>query len=264
MTDLVFGPPDWVGVGSHKAGTTWWNDLICQHPRAIPAMIEGYSYTDGGWVGKQLQYLDRYHHDHFDLERARREYWSHFGRPEGMLCGEWTPRYAANWWSIPLLAKLAPNTKILMTLRDPVVRYESNIAHYLKHKVRDNELPVESDERGPLAAVWSEECWWWGLYVPQVRRVLEHFPRDQILFLQYEKMAENPTAEFRKTLDFLGLERFDPPEIHQRLNASGAHEGAFVLDDRQREHLALSYRDDIRDLKHILPDLDVSVWTHHR
>ena len=28
----VTGPPDFVGIGAQKAGTTWWFDAICAHP----------------------------------------------------------------------------------------------------------------------------------------------------------------------------------------------------------------------------------------
>ena len=29
----VVGPPDYVGVGTARAGTTWWDRLISAHPR---------------------------------------------------------------------------------------------------------------------------------------------------------------------------------------------------------------------------------------
>ena len=28
----IVGPPDFVGIGAQKAGTTWWFDAICAHP----------------------------------------------------------------------------------------------------------------------------------------------------------------------------------------------------------------------------------------
>ena len=32
--DEVTGPPDFVGIGAQKAGTTWWYEAVCAHPDA--------------------------------------------------------------------------------------------------------------------------------------------------------------------------------------------------------------------------------------
>ena len=46
----VIGPPDFVGIGAQKAGTTWWYDVLCAHPRV-------YSRDD---IHKERHYFGRF------------------------------------------------------------------------------------------------------------------------------------------------------------------------------------------------------------
>jgi hypothetical protein len=48
--DEVTGPPDFVGIGTQKAGTTWWYDIICAHP-------DVYSRRD---IHKERHFFGRY------------------------------------------------------------------------------------------------------------------------------------------------------------------------------------------------------------
>src|SRR5437660_746473 len=46
------GPPDWVGVGVQRAGTSWWQSLLEAHPD-----VHG-----RGWPDKELHFFDRFEH----------------------------------------------------------------------------------------------------------------------------------------------------------------------------------------------------------
>ena len=110
------GPPDFVGVGFQRCGTTRWYNLIAAHPEvARPVAM------------KELHFFDRFHSGGFteDDLAAYREY---FPRPPGQKVGEWTPLYASAPWIPPLLARSAPEARLLMILRDPVERLISGLA----------------------------------------------------------------------------------------------------------------------------------------
>jgi hypothetical protein len=50
--DWVVGPPDFVGVGTQRSGTTWWWQLLCDHP--LPRFL-----TDrAGWSNPQIDVRD--------------------------------------------------------------------------------------------------------------------------------------------------------------------------------------------------------------
>src|ERR1700683_57154 len=66
------GPPDFVGVGAQRSGTTRWFDLIVAHPQVIAPMS----------TRKELHYFDRFHSDTFTA-RAAAAYGEYFPRPQG-------------------------------------------------------------------------------------------------------------------------------------------------------------------------------------
>ena len=101
----VTGPPDFVGIGTQKAGTTWWFDAICAHP-------DVYSRND---IHKERHFFDRYAVRQFGpAERSLYHDW--FPRPSGSLTGEWTPDYLHYRWVPALLAQAAPRTRLVVLL----------------------------------------------------------------------------------------------------------------------------------------------------
>ena len=178
------GPPDFVGVGFQRCGTTRWYNLIAAHPEvARPVAM------------KELHFFDRFHSGGFGEEdlAAYREY---FPRPEGQKVGEWTPLYASAPWIPPLLARAAPQARLLMILRDPVERLISGLA--LDAAV--------ADRRGmPLSRHAPLEAFVRGLYHAELSALERHFDRSRLLVLQYERCAAEPEAELRRTFAFLGV-----------------------------------------------------------
>ena len=80
--DEITGPPDFVGIGVQKAGTTWWFDAICAHP-------DVYSRRD---IHKERHFFGRYAIEPFGSADSSL-YHDWFPRPAGTLTGEWTPDY---------------------------------------------------------------------------------------------------------------------------------------------------------------------------
>ena len=121
----VAGPPDFVGIGAQKAGTTWWFALIASHP--------GVAQRDD--IHKERHFFDRFAARSFGAEQCT-QYHGWFPRPAGMVTGEWTPDYMHLGWVPSLLADAAPRTRLLVLLRDPVERFQSGLAHHRGHRAR--------------------------------------------------------------------------------------------------------------------------------
>ena len=79
---FVVAPPDFVGVGAQRSGTSWWHGLIEAHSRVHPL----------GMGAKELHYFDERWRVGID-DGAVRRYHQLFARPPGFAGGEWTPRY---------------------------------------------------------------------------------------------------------------------------------------------------------------------------
>ena len=229
----VMGAPDFVGIGAQKAGTSWWYQLVCLHP-------DVYARPD---VHKERHFFDRYAVRPYGPEQSER-YRAWFPRPHGRLSGEWTPDYLSMPWVPDLMFEAAPEAKLLVTLRDPVDRMASGLAHVR----RDVGKVALSDEKDALIRGFYHEalCWW-----------LRRFPREQILVLQYEQCLLEPDAQIRRTYRFLGLKPFVPRELSERVNRSSE---VLTLDERTRRRLVGLYRPDVENLCNRFPEIDVGLW----
>lgn len=227
------GPPDFVGVGAQKAGTTWWRSLIGAHPDVVLGERKELHYFSDYW---RLEFRDE------DAER----YHLYFPRPEGALCGEWTPRYMSDFWTPGLLARSAPDAKILVLLRDPVARYRSGLTASLA-----GVFP-------PFHPDVAQEAMERGLYADQLERLLGAFAREQVLLLQYEVCRVNVVSELARTYRFLGLDdSFVPDGADEVINRT---EDKVDVPDETRERLAVLYRNDVIRLLDAFPEIDVTLW----
>jgi hypothetical protein len=200
-------------------------------------------------LGKEVHYFDRFWQGDAP-EGVAAEYASLFPRPSGKIVGEWTPRYLADFWAIPLLREAAPKARLLIMFRDPVARYRSAIAWLHRNA-------EEAGERVRLASV--SDAIWRGFYFEQVRHLLEFFSREQVLVLQFERCVQDPAGEMERTWRFLGL---DPPETppERLMQHKQAGRQRPELRVAIREELAKRYRDDARRLAELCPEIDLSLW----
>jgi len=231
------GPPSFIGVGGQRCGTTRWFDLISLHPEVIPPMVT-----------KELDYFDRFYAGGFTAADAAR-YHDYFPRDGDRKVGEWSPVYMSAPWIPRLLAIAAPDTRILVLLRDPVERYLSALEHNTRGA---EEQGTSLSELGPYEAFMR------GFYYAQLRGLLAHFDRSQILVLQYERCVSDPQPELRRTFEFLGVKdtAFLPGlNAHPHLQPSKP-----TLDPDTREAYARAYLDDVVSLVGSFPEIDVRLW----
>ncbi|HEY8584536.1 MAG TPA: sulfotransferase [Capillimicrobium sp.] len=239
-SDTRTGPPDYIGVGAQRSGTTWWFRVLLLHPQ-IKAAREG----DYGRK-KEVHFFDDFcarEMTQADLER----YYAMFPRAEGQIAGEWTPRYMSNVWTARLMARANPSAKILVMLRDPIERYRSGIVH------RETRAPHRRPETICADAIER------GRYAAQIERLYRHFPREQVLVLQYERCRQDGPAQFRRTLEFLGVDPDFTPEF-ERPRGSTTADGKKELWEDLRVALRTALDPDVARLPELVPDLDLSLW----
>jgi Sulfotransferase domain len=237
------GPPDFVGVGAQRAGTSWWYRAIEDHPRVV--RIEGQA--------KELHFFGRFWQGDVPDDLAER-YRRFFPRPSDAITGEWTPRYMYDFWSLRLLALCAPDARILVLLRDPVERYLSGLARQIR-------LAEEAEQ--PINLMMLADALARGLYHQQLRRVFEFFARERVLILQYERCVAEPAGELAATCRFLGLEPFGelPPRATERRRPPNPKPR---LDDAMRADLVGRLEDDVARLIELCPEVEVSLWPNFR
>lgn len=231
----VTGPPDFVGIGVQKAGTTWWHALIEAHPKvAAPPGLH-----------KERHFLSRFGTQAFGpADVAAYQGW--FPRTPGTIAGEWTPDYVAYPWVPPVLAQAAPDARLLVLLRDPVERYRSGLAHQRRFGAS-------------LTGATVADAVCRGLYHQSLTQWLGRFGADRMLVLQYERCVLDPGGQLARTYRFLDLDDdFRPPMLEQPVSA--APRPVPPLDPDVRRRLVDIYTPDVTALARLLPDVDVSLW----
>jgi Sulfotransferase domain len=229
------GPPDFVGIGVQKAGTTWWFELIVAHP----------DVSHRPTIHKERHYFAPYATSAFGPEQVH-GYHEWFPRPTGKKTGEWTPDYIFQPWVPPLLARAAPEAQLLVIVRDPVERFVSGLTH--SQLVRGSHL-------GTVVA----ESVGRGFYTAALRRWMTAFEPGRMLVLQYERCVADPAQALARTYKFLGLDdRFRPPTLRQA--SSPTRQEKVVLEPEARSRLVDLYAADVANLVEVVPDLDLSLW----
>jgi hypothetical protein len=232
-----------VGVGTQRSGTSWWLRAVEAHPEVVrpEGRVKELHFFNRLWDGDPPEdFVERYH--------------AMFPRPPEKITGEWTPGYMYYFWAAPLLAAAAPDARILTILRDPVERYLSGLSRAVRRarkEGRDLWMSELSD------AIYRS------LYHQQLERLLKHFPRDQVLVLQYERCRQDLAGQMEATHRFLGLEpvAVPPPKVEVR---SRPQRWKPQLSDQQQEELVASMRDDVQRLLALCPEIDVSLWPNFR
>lgn len=232
---LVTGPPDFVGVGAQKAGTTWWYSLIAQHPAV---------YHHDGF------HKERHFFGHFALEEfgpAQAGLYSRwFPRPPGLLSGEWTPDYMHQPWVPGMLTGSAPDAKLLVLVRDPTARFRSGVDH-----LRQRGEPLTPMALGDAVSR--------GFYSAQIARLHDAFPPERILVLVYEACVENPRRWLGETFRFLGIDdTFVPSDMAGESNRTRV--APTVLGPGVEERLNALYKPDVDLLGRLRPELDLGRW----
>jgi hypothetical protein len=229
----VAGPPEFVGIGVQKAGTTWWHDLIVAHPQV--------SARPG--LHKERHYFDRFASKSFCPSDAA-GYHGWFPRRLGTVAGEWTPDYVHLAWVPALLAQSAPETRLLVLLRDPVERLRSGLSH---HRTQRGRLTAEA---------WADAVDR-GFYDRQLAGWATWFSPDRFLVLQYERCVADPAGELARTYRFLGLDPFVPDGLSRRVSAT---RDLVPLPEDVRRRLVDLYRGDVTALAENQPKLELERW----
>ena len=232
-------PPDYVGVGTARSGTTWWDALIQAHPRIsrLPGTPKEVHFFDDRWAGSP------------DIDDIA--YHRYFARPEGQLSGEWTPGYMLDVWTPPLLRQVAPDARLLVLLRDPVERFRSG------RTLAENRFTVGSTARAAANAAFNR-----GLYADQLLRLWAAFPREQVLVLQYERCVDQTATAAAAHLRVHRPRPGDPRarcDLSRRVNESRGPKVS--LSPWQEERLIRRYAPENERLATLVPDLDLERWS---
>ena len=239
-------------AGVQKGGTTTLARHLGDHPAIGLARRKEVHFFDDekrDWSGPAAAA----YHEAFRFQRGR-------------LYGECTPAYL--FWD-PAHERIRaynPAMRFVLLFRDPVDRAFSqwsmefargNEKRTFAEAIREGRRRVKPDRWNNARRVFSyvER----GLYGRQVARLLERFPREQVLCLPSERLFATPDAALADVARFLGLPAF--PEAAREIHAKQAPRVDYPskLTRADAAHLVDVFGDDVA-LFARLTGFDTSRW----
>jgi hypothetical protein len=174
--------PNFLYIGTSKAGSTWIYDVLNRHPDIFMA------------PGKGLYFFSRHY------ERGLGWYASHFsGAADERIIGEVSHAYLYDEEACERIAETSPDMRLMVCLRDPVDRAFSE---YLDaHK--NGKLEVCFEE----ALLSEPDLLERGRYATYISRYLERFPRDQLHVAVFDDLAADPDRFAGDLFRFLKVEQ---------------------------------------------------------
>jgi hypothetical protein len=197
--------PDFVIIGGKKCGTTFLYHLLGQHPLVEPAASKELHFFDALFEQESVEWYRQC----FPAPR-----WEDGRRT---ITGEASP-YMANRPAPERMAGVVPGARLIALLRNPVERtysdYQMVTRKDREHKTFEEAVGLQqtADAEGEEGANLNDDSEYLSrsVYVDQLTRWAEFFPREQMLVLKSEDFFDDPKGTLKTALEFLDLPEWEP------------------------------------------------------
>lgn len=208
--------PDFLIIGAARCGTTSLYEYMIKHPNIEPCKVkETYFFS---------RYFDRglnWYRSLFPSELKKFYVKKILGRK--FITGEASPLYLHYPHTPKRVSKIIPNVKLIVLLRNPIDRAYS--WHYHRWKNAKTEtlsfeeaaqqenslINGEMEKMEKNENYYSEDIFYahayftTGIYVDQLKRWFNYFPREQFLIIKSEDFFSNTPLIMDKLYNFLDL-----------------------------------------------------------
>ena len=236
---------DFIVAGVQKAGTTALHYFLAKHPHIALPRDQALHFFD---QEKNFQGEPNYEtlHNNFDAGWRWR------------IAGEVTADYVYYTPALSRIARYNPAMKLIISLRNPTDRAFS---HWNMRRAKGREpldfLDAIKLDRAQITAgeLRGNAHVERGFYSPQLERVFELFPRDQVLMIKYEDFRKDYSRTLDEVFDFLGVERL--PNLKNAEQNAGPYQRKMTAEERAE--VSAIFSEDISRLEELL-GWDCSDW----
>jgi hypothetical protein len=219
--------PDAVIIGAAKSATTSLFHRLIRHPQIFQGPAED---VDGVPVARSKDKELCFFSDDPIYAKGMPWYRSHFAAAEpGQLCMEASTNYT-RWPQLPdtaeRMAKHVPDARLIYIVRHPVDRAYSHYVHRYTRELHPGEPVLSSfEEHIKLDPMCIDSS----LYMQQLERFLEYYPRSAIHVFLTSDLKREPEVTMRELCRFLDIDpdgiQLDTQSVRQSNNAKAILEG---------------------------------------
>lgn len=178
--------PDFLGIGTQKAGTTWlWENLRVHPELFLPDK-------------KELHYFD------WNFYRPLTYYARYFEPAGGKVKGEITPNYCAlPPERVAFIARIMPDAKLVLFLRNPIERAWSRAVMVLVRK-RGRAFDDITEEEW-IAQLTSKRSIARGNYPRMLHEWDQHYRDEQLYVAFFDQIVRQPRELLAEVFEHLGV-----------------------------------------------------------
>lgn len=211
--------PDFLIIGAKRGGTTSLYNYLLEHPCVVPLIprvqnIKGVHFFDTNFHRGLLWYRS-----HFPSRPYRG--WHEQRLEHFTVTGEASPYYLFHPRAASRAARILPDARLIVLLRDPIDRAYSHYRERYRHGAEvltfEEALEQEEDRLAGEEERLSQDDGYYsfvhehfgyvsqGLYLEALRRWIDLFGRDRLLILTSEEFFARPEETYGVVLRFLRL-----------------------------------------------------------
>ncbi len=206
--------PDFIIIGTQRGGTTSLYAYLGQHPQITPAVRKEVHFFDNNFQKGVNWYRTQFP---FSIEKSIAK---NIGK-QNFITGEASPYYLFHPHAPERVAKIVPDAKLIVLLRNPIDRAYSHYYHEVElgHEQLSFEEALAQEEartheESAHIATDQQYCSYnhqhytylsRGIYAEQLQRWLNLFPREQVLVIKSEDFYADPDSILQQTLTFLKI-----------------------------------------------------------
>ncbi|MAM27670.1 MAG: hypothetical protein CMC13_01505 [Flavobacteriaceae bacterium] len=237
---------DFFVIGAARAGTTTLYSYLSQHPSIfLPNVKECNYFSDVDSIDtevyKEPSHGKKYHMKIINSEKRYNKLY--LDAAGDQLKGDVSPSYLWDLKSAKKIYNHNKNTKIILSLRNPIERAYS---HYLMHyntgyeKEKTFEMAIQADKRH----IWGGGNMYleMSLYFNQIQAYFNTFSSENIKILIYEDWIKHKEMYLNEVYTFLGIKPFSDYNLKDAFNKTQAVKNKKALDLLRQEKLKTSLR----------------------
>jgi len=196
--------PNFIIAGAMKCGTTSLHKILSFHPELfipereihffdiddINQHPDFFMFSNGNWYYPQLV---------GNFDKYLRWYATFFSTAlQTQVIGEDSTTYLASAKAPERIARLIPNVKIIIMLRDPASRTYSHYWHLLR---TGRAIHTFEDSLRIMPGTLIHRS----LYKKQIERYLKYFPQKNICFILFEEFIQNIQGIINEVCQYLNI-----------------------------------------------------------